>query len=250
MAAKPALVGDPIRLLRLLWSPPEPSRRSGLSVRTVVSAAGRIAAEDGVDALTMRRVAAAVGVAPMSLYSYVPGKAELLELMLDAHAARVYADGDLPTARPQWRDALHFVAARNFDAALAHSWTLDIPAGRPVPGPGITGKYEIELAALDGLGLSDVEMDHALTGLLGLAYASARAQVGLDRVRQATGRDDAEWWRQVGPALESAMRGRRFPLAERVGTAAASVADTAAEPLSTLTYGVSLLLDGLQAARR
>ncbi len=250
MAARPAPVADPVRLLRLLWSPPEPSGRSGLSVPAVVSAAGRIAAEDGVDALTIRRVAAAVGVAPMSLYSYVPGKAELLELVLDAYAAQVYADGDLPIARPHWRDALHFVATRNYAAALAHPWTLDIPAGRPVPGPGITGKYEIELAALDRIGLSDVEMDHALTGLLGLAHASARAQVGLDRVRRATGRNDAEWWRQVGPALDAALRGRRFPLAERVGTAAASVADTAAEPLSTLTYSVSLLLDGLEAARR
>ena len=181
----------------------------------------------------------------MSLYSYVPGKAELLELMLGAHAGQVYADGRRPTDRPDRRAALTFVALANFEAAVAHPWTLDVPAGRPVPGPGVTGKYEIELAALDGSGLSDVEMDHTLTGLLGLAHAAARAQVGLDRVRRASGRSDNEWWQQVGPALATAVAARRFPLADRVGTAAAEAVDAAADPAGALRYSVGLLLDGL-----
>ena len=50
------------------------------------------------------------------------------------------------------------------------------------------------------LGLTDVQMDHALTGLLGLATAMARSQVGLVRARAATDRDDNQWWQQVGPA--------------------------------------------------
>ncbi len=248
MAARTSSVGDPVRLLQLLWSPPGPLRRSGLPLGTVVAAATTIAAEEGVDALTMRRVAAAVDVAPMSLNSHVPGKAELLELMLDAYAARVYEDGDVPASRPTWRGAAHLVAVRNFEAVLAHPWTLDVPAGRPVPGPGAVGKYEIELAALDGIGLTDVQMDHALTGLLGLGHAAARMQVGLDRAREASGRSDAEWWQQVGPALAAAMRGRRFPLADRVGTAAAVAVDAAADPRAALDYGVGLLLDGLAAA--
>ena len=240
---------DPVRLLQLLWSPPEPGRRTGLTLEAVVAAATRVAAEDGVAALTMRRVADVVGVAPMSLYSHVPGRAELLELMLDAQAARIYGDGDLPASRPTWRDAAYFVAVRNFEAALAHPWTLDVPAGRPVPGPGVVGKYEIELAALDGIGLTDVEMDHALTGLLGLAQAAARTQVGLDRARGASGDSDTAWWRQVGPALATAMRGRRYPRADRVGTAASVAADASADPRAALDYNVNLLLDGLQASR-
>lgn len=240
---------DPVRLLQLLWSPPTTGGRSGLSRDAIVAAAGAIAAEEGVQALTMRRVATALGTAPMSLYSHVPGKAELLELMLDAHAARIYADGDPPASRPGWRAAARFVAARNFAAALAEPWTLDVPAGRPVPGPGVVGKYELELAALDGIGLTDVEMDHALTALLGLAHAAARAQVGLDRARRASGRTDAEWWAQVGPALAAATRGRRFPLADRVGTAASLAAAASADPRAGLDYGVGLLLDGLEASR-
>jgi AcrR family transcriptional regulator len=249
MPSSAGLVSDPVRLLHLLWSPTARSSRSGLSLSAIVAAATRVAAQEGVNALTMRRVAAVLDAAPMSLYTHVPGKAELLELMLDTHAAQIYDDGDVPASRPTWRAAGHFVAVRNFEAALAQPWTLDVPAGRPVPGPGITGKYELELAALEGIGLSDVEMDHALTGLLGLAHAAARAQVGLDRARGVSGRSDAEWWEQVGPALAAAMQGRQFPLAGRVGTAASLASDASADPRASLNYSVGLLLDGLEASR-
>lgn len=245
----PSPGGDPMRLLQLLWSPPGPLRRSGLSLDVVVAAATQIAVEEGVTALTMRRVAAAVGVAPMSLYSHVPGKAELLALMVDAHAGRVHGD-DLPFSPGRWRPAAELVAVRNFEAARADSWTLDVPPGRPVPGPGATRKYEIELAAFDGIGLTDVDMDHALTGLLGLAHAAARTQIGLDRARGASGSSDNAWWRQVAPALTTAMQNQHFPLAERVGTAAALAADASADPRAALLYNVGLLLDGLEAAQR
>jgi AcrR family transcriptional regulator len=243
-------VGDPVRLLKLLWSQDGPAGRSGLSVRTIVGAGTAVARRDGIDAITMRRVAAELGTAPMSLYSHVPGKAELLELMLDAFAAGVYAPDDLPSARPDWRAGALFVAQRNFEEAIAQPWTLEIPADRLVPGPGMTAKYEAELAAFDGIGLTDVQMDHALTGLLGLASAMARNQVGLQRARVASDRDDNQWWQQVGPALGSAMRGREFPLASRVGVAASMAADAAADPKAALTYTAELLLEGLDAAHR
>jgi len=244
-----AHVSDPVRLLQLLWSQDRPAGRSGLSLGAIVRAGTEVARRDGVDAITMRRVAAELGGAPMSLYSHVPGKAELLELMLDAFAADVYDPDDLPAARPDWRAAALFVAERNFEEAVAQPWTLEIPADRPVPGPGMTAKYEAELAVFDGIGLTDVQMDHALTGLLGLATAMARNQVGLVRARAATDRDDNQWWQQVGPALAAAMRGREFPLAARVGTAASVAADASADPRAALTYTANLLLDGLAAAR-
>jgi AcrR family transcriptional regulator len=242
-------VSDPVRLLQLLWSTARPVGRSGLSLDSIVGAGTKVAMAEGANAITMRRVATELDVAPMSLYSHVPGKAELVELMLDAHAGRVYRDTDLPAARPDWRAAALFVAERNFEAALAEPWTLEIPADRPVPGPGNTAKYEAELTALDGIGLTDVQMDHALAGLLGLASAMARSHVGLERARAATDSDDNQWWQQVGPALATAMRGREFPLASRVGTAASVAADAAADPRAALTYTAGLLLDGLRTAR-
>ncbi|QIV84482.1 TetR/AcrR family transcriptional regulator [Mycolicibacterium frederiksbergense] len=241
-------VGDPVRLSQLLWSHERPVGRSGLSLGMIVGAGTAVARREGADAITMRRVAAELEVAAMSLYSHIPGKAELLELMLDACAAAVYEADDLPAARPDRRAAALFVAERNFDVAVAQPWTLEIPADRLVPGPGTTAKYEAELAVFDGVGLTDVQMDHALTGLLGLASAMARHQVGLVRARAASDRDDNQWWQQVGPALATAMRGREFPLAARVGTAASLAANASADPRAALDYTAGLLLDGLAAS--
>ncbi len=238
-------VSDPVRLLRMLWAPDAPVGRSGRSLGAIVDAGRAIARIDGAAAVTMRRVAAELKVAPMSLYSHVPGKAELLAMMVDAHAGALYAEGDHPATQDDWRSAALLVAERNYDAAVSEPWVLDIPADRTVPGPGATAKYEAELAAFDGIGLTDVQMDHALTGVLGLASAMARNQVGLQRARAASARDDNQWWQQVAPALTEAMRGRAFPLASRVGTAAAVAADASADPRAALVYTTGLLLDGL-----
>src|SRR6476469_3712803 len=63
---------------------PGPGTRQGLTVDEVVASATALADAEGLDAVTMRRVAGQLGVVPMTLYTYVPGKAELLDLMLDA----------------------------------------------------------------------------------------------------------------------------------------------------------------------
>ncbi|MGL5853284.1 MAG: TetR/AcrR family transcriptional regulator [Phycicoccus sp.] len=236
---------DPLELVGLLWRDPLPSARSGISTRNLTGLAIKIADREGLDAVTIRHLAQEAGVTAMALYPHIGGRSQLVELMLDAHAGQVYADGELPAALPDWHEAVRFVAQRNYDAAITHPWILHVPALRPVPGPGVTSKYEHELAALDSIGLSDVQMDHALTAVLGLAHAAAQAQTGLARARADTGRSDLEWWQQVGPALAAAMRGREYPLAERVGTAAGLAANSPADPVAALDYSVGLLLSGL-----
>ena len=85
--------GDPARTLQLLWRDPAAGSRRGprqqLTIDQVVVAATRLADAEGLDAVTMRRAAQSLGVVPMTLYTYVPGKAELLDLMLDAAYARM-----------------------------------------------------------------------------------------------------------------------------------------------------------------
>src|SRR5215468_3853457 len=103
----------------------------------------------------MRQVASALGVVPMTLYTYVPGKAELLDLMLDAAYARMpRAD---TTGHP-WRHRVTAVAEENRALFESHPWVAAISAIRPPLGPGVMAKYEHELAALDGLGLDDIQM--------------------------------------------------------------------------------------------
>src|SRR4051794_34533935 len=104
---------DAAKTLDLPWRQRPPSGhapRASLSVDRIVDAAIVLADAEGADAVTMRRVAQAFGKAPMSLYTYVPGKAELLELMLD----QVYVQ--LPRTAPAgegWRAGLTAVAEDN-----------------------------------------------------------------------------------------------------------------------------------------
>lgn len=240
--------GDPARLVGLLWSAPAAPSRTGLSTARVTEVAIALADEEGLSAVTMRRVAEALGVGAMSLYTYVPGRAELVELMLDRVAGQVYTGGDLPGAvrdASGWRAGVLRVVDANWAHHLRHPWTTDVPPARPVLGPGVTGKYEAELAPLDGIGLTDLEIEHVLASVLGLVAHAARWVVALERVRAETALTEVQWWETVGPALGAAMHGRSFPLAERVGSAVGEAVQAADDPALSLRYGVERLLDGV-----
>jgi AcrR family transcriptional regulator len=247
MARNSSRINDPARLLALLWNSAEPTGRTGLSVAGIATAAVELADADGLDAVTMRRIADRLGAGTMSLYSYVPGKPELIELMNDQVAGEIYAAGGLPAAEGDWRAGVRRIAERNWEHQLRHRWLAETAPGRPVLGPGTTAKYEAELAPLDGIGLSDVEMDLVLGHLLGLVEATARWQIQLDRARRESGIGDAGWWARVGPLLEQAMAGREFPLADRVGSAAGEHYQAAGAPLEQMTFGVDLLVEGITA---
>src|SRR5262249_14396180 len=151
---------------------PRPAPRQGLTIDQVVAAATDLADAEGLDAVTMRRIAGRLGVVPMTLYTYVPGKAELLDLMLDSAYARMpRAD---TTGQP-WRQRVTAVAEENRALFETHPWAATISTIRPPLGPGLMAKYEHELAALDGLGLDDIQMDAALTHLLTFVQAWAQA---------------------------------------------------------------------------
>ncbi|MBB2945034.1 AcrR family transcriptional regulator [Actinoplanes lutulentus] len=169
-------MGEARRTIDLLWFP-EPvekkrGRRPGLSVARIVDTGITLADAEGLESVTMRRVAQELGVVPMTLYTYVPDKSTLLDLMLD----RLYLE--MPRTellgRP-WRERLTAIAEENHLLLTEHPWAATLPAGRPPLGPGLTAKYEHELRAFDGCGLDDPQADAALTFLIGFVQTSARA---------------------------------------------------------------------------
>lgn len=224
-----------------MWAPSTKVGRTGATAATVTEAAIALADEHGLEALTMRAVAERVGVGAMTLYGYVPGKSELLELMLDAVAGTTYEVGDRPGDQDGWQAALRHIAERNYSHALMHGWSVELPPGRPILGPGVCLKYESELTPLDGIGLSDEAMDHVVTTVVNMATGAARWQLGLDRVRAASQLPDDRWWALSQPVLASAMEGLELPISTRVGTTIASAGD----PHASLVAGVELLIAGL-----
>ncbi|MFD7663718.1 TetR/AcrR family transcriptional regulator [Streptomyces sp. NPDC059788] len=241
---------DPARALRLLWRAPGaggPHRRGpkqALSIGAVVRAATGLADDGGLDGLTMRRVAERLGVTPMTLYTYVPGKAELLDLMLDTAYLRMpraaYADAP-------WRARLTAVARENRELYRRHPWAAARPASRPPLGPGAMAKYEHELAAFDGLGLDDVTTDAALTFLLGFVESAVRTEARTHAAARDSALTDEQWWAAASPVLATVFDPGRYPRAARIGTAAGEAHRGAYAPEHAFAFGLERVLDGLAA---
>lgn len=116
---------------------------------------------------------------------------------------------------------------------------------RSTLGPNATLKYEAELRPLDGIGLSDVEMDSVLTLVLSHVESTARTKVNQTQVQRDTGMTDAEWWVSSAPLLAKVMDAARFPVASRVGQAAGEAYQSVADPAHALAFGLERILDGV-----
>jgi AcrR family transcriptional regulator len=248
MTSERSGTGDPARVLELLWGMAEHGGRRGprpgLSVAQIVRSAIAIADRDGLAAVTMRRLADSLGVRPMALYTYVPGKSELLDLMLD----NVYGEMT-QSASPDdgWRGSLATVARDNRALFEAHPWAAAISTGRPPLGPGLMRKYEHELSALAGAGLDDVETDAALTFVLDFVRSCALAAHDARTTRQDTGMTDEEWWAANAPLLARVIDEDTYPTASRVGAAAGAAHGGAYSPEHAWEFGLARVLDGLGA---
>jgi AcrR family transcriptional regulator len=237
---------DPARSVALLWASQTEAGRSGLTLKAIVAAAIDIADTNGIDALSMRNVAERLGVGTMSLYTHVPGKNDLIDLMFDTAYGQLYESVEGPSQQPGgWRGALRFIAKQNWDLYRRHPWMLEITPGRPILGPHTTLKYEAELRPLDKLGLSDVEMDAVLTLVLTHVEGCARAQAIIDRTRSDTGMTDVEWWVSRAPILDKIVDPTRVPVATRVGTSSGQEYQGASSPEFAFTFGLERILVGI-----
>ncbi|MEV6288663.1 TetR/AcrR family transcriptional regulator [Kribbella sp. NPDC051770] len=238
--------GDPAKSLELLWglqSKPTRGPKPALTVDGVCAAAVRIADAEGLVALSMRRVADELGVGAMTLYRYVPGKAELLDVMLDS----VYAEFPRRPVDGDWRAKLREVALENRELYLAHPWMLYVASSRPPLGPGLMAKYEYELEAVEGIGLTDVEMDAAIALVNGYVHGAVRSAVDAKLVIQSSGITDKDWWLAHEPLLEKIGDAQKFPLASRVGTAVGEEFDAAYDSEHGFAFGLDRVLDGIAA---
>ncbi|MFD7718938.1 TetR/AcrR family transcriptional regulator, partial [Streptomyces sp. NPDC059814] len=187
--------GDARRSMSLLWrsaAPEQPDRtpgpgpRPGLTVDAIVAAAIAVADEDGMAALSMRAVGERLGRTAMALYTYVPGKSELLDLMYDA----VHAE--LPAARSgagDWRTDLTDWARDTLAFHLRHPWVLQVSRARPVLGPHEYAGLDTLVRCLYGTGL-DAGVVRRLAGTLS-QFVRGAAQTVAGRPRRGVRRAGA-----------------------------------------------------------
>lgn len=236
--------GDPKRSLELLWRVREKPKRGPkprLTAEEIVRAAIGLADAEGLDALSMRRIADELGVSAMSIYTYVPGKAELIDVMVDR------AFGELtPPEGEMWRARLEHIARGNWALFHRHPWMLQITTVRPPMGPNLLAKYEYELRAVDGLGLTDLEMDSVVALVTGFAESAARASVNAAEAERRSGMSDEQWWESVAPVLDTLVDEADYPLGTRVGTAAGQEYHAAVAPRRAFEFGLARVLDGIE----
>jgi AcrR family transcriptional regulator len=134
-----------------VWAREKPRRRPVLSRNAIVAAALTIADAEGLDAVSIRRVAADLGVRPMSLYTYIDRKEDLLALMMDEVNGEVLFGADLP---PGWREAITAIARRTREVVLRHPWMTDLSAHNAGLGPNAMRHVEESIKAVRELRLS------------------------------------------------------------------------------------------------
>lgn len=241
---------DRDRTLRLLWrdvlGEPRGSRgpRQKVSVDEVVDAGIALADEEGIDAVSIRKVAERLGIGAMSLYTYVESKSELVDLMIDRVVGLVPRAMD--PAVP-WRQRLEVVAREEWEHYLRHPWVLQVDTSRPPLGPGISDRYEYQLSAIEGIGLSDLDMDAVVTLVAGFVASAARSHLEAQRGRLSSTQTDEEWWEANIPVLTEVMDAARYRISGRVGSAAGEEYNAPSDPLRAFEFGLARVLDGVEA---
>lgn len=133
-----------------MWTRGEPGRRqSRFSRADIATVALRIADTEGIDAVSMRRVAAELGAGTMTLYHYVRTKDELLALVFDTIMGEVVVPDDEPLPT-NWRDAISVIARRSRDSLRKHQWMFDI-SDDPAIGPNAVRHFDQTLQAVSSM---------------------------------------------------------------------------------------------------
>ncbi len=130
---------------------------AGLSKQRVVAEAIRLADREGVEGLSMRRLAGALDAGAMSLYHYVANKEELLDAMIDV----VFDEIELPPEQTDWQSAMRRRSVSAREVLARHPWAIGLMESRTAPGPANLRHREAVTACLRKAGFSVVMATHA-----------------------------------------------------------------------------------------
>lgn len=208
--------------------------KRGLTLASIVEAGIAVAASDGIDSVSMKRVAAELGVGTMSLYRYVAAKDELLMLMVDtALGPSLAPDTD------DWRAGLRRWAVGVRDAYRRHPWALRVPITAPPLGPNNVAWMEAALHAMRGTGLHEQEKLSTLLLLSGFVRSNATLAADL-----AAGAAAAPEPVTYGRILSQLLDAARFPAVARA-IASGALDDEDEDFEFDFEFGLERILDGV-----
>ncbi|WP_306206831.1 TetR/AcrR family transcriptional regulator [Actinoplanes sp. RD1] len=209
--------------------------KPALTLGAIADAAVAVADAEGLAAVSMQRVAAELGFTKMSLYRYLPGKAELVALMLER------AIGAPPELTPgEWRAGLEEWSALLLTRYLAHPWAVEATVGRRPLGPFELGWMETALACLAGLPLTGPERLDTIAVLVGHGRMLAQQAGAMPGTASVADPED-EMLSAMGAVLRT--HGDRFP---RLREAVSEPGDAN----QAFDYGLARILDGIEVLVR
>jgi AcrR family transcriptional regulator len=241
---------------------PHKGPKPALSLARIVSAAVRVADAEGLDAVSMGRVAAELGAAPMSLYRHVAGKDELRTLMVDAAwgappdgalsdgavSDGAVSDGalsDRAGAGEGWRAGLARWAWALRTGARRHPWVVRIPLNSLPILPNEVGWFELALACMRDTGLTEARKASVIMLLAGYVRNLATTEADIAAAIQASGLTPAEWMSSYPRILAGLADPQRFPALTQF--IAAGVFEAEDGPDDEFIFGLDRILDGLEA---
>jgi AcrR family transcriptional regulator len=210
--SEPGSAGD----RAVIWARPERAAKGPAPSRSraeIATAAIKLADADGIEAVSMRRLAQELGIGATSLYSYVVRKDELYDLMLDAVEGE---DGGLPPATGDWRADMTTFARRLHALIHRHPWIATLAPRRPTMGPHSLERAERALSALDGLGLGADEMMSITDTIEAYVRGHTIGELAEQEARRSSGLDAQAWMRAQAPYVQSIVASGKYPVLTRV----------------------------------
>lgn len=222
----------PRTVIDLLWkgiAQPRRGPRHRLTVGAVVETSMALAEEEGLDALSMRKVARRLGVGAATLYTYVPDRSALLALMVDT----MVSQAPLPHTRPgTWREKVEAWCRDDVRSYRAHPWLVDLVALHLPTGPHAFTWTDSALRVFEGTGLSAREALSVIEAVEGYVQGHVVNMVRADRGEQLEG--------ESIQALQRAMveDPERFPTVRAL--------TSGPEAGEVFEEGLTWLLDGIE----
>jgi AcrR family transcriptional regulator len=204
-----------------------------LSKQRLVTEAIRLADSEGVDKLSMRRLADELGAGAMSLYYYVANKDELLDAMVEI----VFDEIDLPTDPAGWKAAMRQRAMSARQVLARHPWAITLLESRTTPGPANLRHHEAVTACFREAGFSVEMATHANWLLDSYVYGFVLQAASLPF-------DTAEEFADMGEDVYLPQ----LPLDQYpyLNEAAATLLAAGYDPADEFPFGLDLILESLE----
>ncbi len=216
---------------------PNAEPRVRLNRDRVLGTAIKLADTGGIASLTMRKLGAELGVEAMSLYRHVANKSDLLDGMIDG----VFAEIDLPTEDIDWRGAMRRRAISAREVLSRHPWAIGLMESRATPGPATLRHHDTVIGILRGAGFSIELTAHAYSVLDSYIYGFALQEPALPF---GTPEETA----QLAQAIMARFTSGQYPHLTEL--AVEHVMQPGYDYGDEFQFGLELILDGLERARR